>query len=65
MPEMSGVALVREIVDRGVDVRTVLHTGHFPGKEMESLRSQGLVELIEKPPSLEKLSEVVGKMLNN
>jgi PAS domain S-box-containing protein len=63
MPEMSGLALVREIVERGLDVRTVLLTGHFPGKEMEALRERGLVELIEKPPSLEKLSEVLGKML--
>ncbi|MGW8251544.1 MAG: response regulator, partial [Anaerolineales bacterium] len=65
MPEMSGLALVREIRERGIDVRTVLLTGHFPGKEMEDLRARGLVELIEKPPSLEKLSEVLGKMLED
>lgn len=65
MPEMSGLALVREIVDRGLDVRIVLLTGHFPGKEMEALRKRGLIEVIEKPPSLEKLSEVVGKLLNH
>lgn len=65
MPEMSGLALVREIIERGWDIRIVLLTGHFPGKEMEALRNRGLVELIEKPPSLEKLSEVVGKMLGH
>jgi FixJ family two-component response regulator len=62
---MSGLALVREIKERGINVSTVLLTGHFPGREMEALRKRGLVELIEKPPSLEKLSEVVGEMLKH
>ncbi len=65
MPEMSGLALVREIIDNELDIRIILLTGHFPGKEIETLRNRGLVEVIEKPPNLEKLSEVVGRMLAN
>ncbi len=63
MPEMSGLGLVREILDQGISVRTVLLTGHYPGKEMEDLRKRGLIELLDKPPSLEKLSETVGRLL--
>jgi CheY-like chemotaxis protein len=63
MPEMSGMGLVREMIDHGITVRTVLLTGHYPGKEMDDLRKRGLVELLDKPPSLEKLSETVGRLL--
>jgi two-component system, cell cycle sensor histidine kinase and response regulator CckA len=63
MPEMSGLGLVREMFDQGIAVRTVLLTGHYPGKEVDELRKRGLIELLDKPPSLEKLSETVGKLL--
>ena len=63
MPEMSGLGLVREMLDQGIMVRTILLTGHFPGKEMDDLRKRGVVELLDKPPSLEKLSETVGAVL--
>jgi len=63
MPEMSGLALVREMVDNRIDVPVVLLTGHTLGKDLENLRAEGRVELLPKPPSLEQIGEVVARMV--
>lgn len=63
MPEMSGLALLREIIDRKIGIPVVLLTGHSLGKEIEQLRERGLVELLTKPPTLEQISETVKKMI--
>jgi CheY-like chemotaxis protein len=63
MPEMSGLGLVREMAEQGIAVSTILLTGHFPGEEIDALRKRGSVELLDKPPSLEKLSETVSRLL--
>jgi len=63
MPEMSGLALLHEIVDRGIGIPVVLLSGHSLGKEIDLWRERGLVELLAKPPTLEQISETVKRMI--
>ena len=63
MPEMGGIALLRALRQRGLAVPVVMLTGHPMGKELEGLRAQGLSDWMPKPPSLERLAEVVARAL--
>jgi two-component system cell cycle sensor histidine kinase/response regulator CckA len=63
MPEMSGLALAREIEQQNLGIPMILLSGHAAGREIDVMRRNGLLEVIDKPPSLEALSEAVGKML--
>jgi CheY-like chemotaxis protein len=63
MPEMSGLALAREMEQQNLGIPMILLSGHAAGREIDVMRRNGLLEVIDKPPSLEALSEAVGKML--
>jgi PAS domain S-box-containing protein len=63
MPEMSGLTLVSEMSDRGMDIPVVLLSGHATGKGTESLPPTSRVQILPKPPSLEQLAEMVNRML--
>ena len=64
MPGMGGIALLHALKARGLPVRMVMLTGHPLGKEMESLRTQGMIDWLPKPPNIEQLAEVVARALN-
>jgi two-component system cell cycle sensor histidine kinase/response regulator CckA len=64
MPEMGGVALLHALRERGLEVGMVLMTGHSLERKMESLRAQGMIDWLPKPPDLEQLAKVVGRALN-
>jgi two-component system cell cycle sensor histidine kinase/response regulator CckA len=63
MPEMGGIALLRTLRERGLTLPVVLLTGHPLERELEGLREQGEIDWLPKPCSLERLAEVVNRML--
>jgi PAS domain S-box-containing protein len=63
MPGMGGVALLNALRERGPTVPVVLLTGHVLEREREELRTQGVVDWLLKPLSLEQLAEVVVQAL--
>ena len=63
MPVMGGVALFHTLRERGWQVPVVLLTGHPMDEELDELRAQGLRAWLPKPPSLERLAQVVADAL--
>ncbi len=67
MPEMGGIALLREMKKRGMTTRLVLLTGHPLKEELESLQIEGgstlLADWMLKPPNLDTLSRVIARAL--
>jgi len=63
MPGMGGIALLQALKERGLAVRVVMLTGHPLEEELESLRAQGMIDWLLKPPSLERLAEVLARRL--
>jgi CheY-like chemotaxis protein len=63
MPELGGIALLSAIRERGLSVPVVMLTGHPLEREMEDLRAQGMIDWLPKPPTLERLAEVVARAL--
>ncbi|HNT74027.1 MAG TPA: response regulator [Anaerolineae bacterium] len=63
MPEMGGRALLHTLRAQGETVKMVILTGHPLQEELETLRADGLNDWLLKPPSLERLSEVVAQVL--
>ncbi len=64
MPIMGGIALLHALRERGAEVGVVMLTGHPMEKEMDSLRACGMIDWAPKPPSLERLAEVVADGLD-
>jgi len=64
MPKMGGQALFQALRQQYPTVKVVLLTGHPLEKELENLQAQGLSGWLLKPPSLERLAEVVARALN-
>lgn len=63
MPEMGGTALFRALQRRGAAVPVVMLTGHPLEEELQKLQEQGLAGWLLKPPTLERLSEVITQVL--
>jgi two-component system cell cycle sensor histidine kinase/response regulator CckA len=63
MPEMGGTALFRALQQRGAAVPVVMLTGHPLEEELQKLQEQGLAGWLLKPPTLERLSEVITQVL--
>jgi two-component system cell cycle sensor histidine kinase/response regulator CckA len=63
MPEMGGTALFRALQQRGVAVPVVMLTGHPLEEELQKLQEQGLAGWLLKPPTMERLSEVITRVL--
>ena len=64
MPEMGGMALLQTLKQRGIGVPVVMLTGHPLGEALEGLRAEGLRDWLPKPPTLEKLAQVVAQLLH-
>jgi CheY-like chemotaxis protein len=66
MPEMGGKALFYALKQQAPDIKVLLLTGHpLQEEDMEPLRAQGLSGWLLKPPSLERLAEVIAKILQD
>ncbi len=63
MPEMGGIALLRNLRQQGLTVPMVMLTGHPMEEELQSLQAQGLSSWILKPPRLEQLAQVINRAL--
>lgn len=63
MPEIGGVALLREARQRGWSMPAILMTGHPLGEQHEDLSDLGTVEVLTKPLRLERLSELITRFL--
>ncbi len=65
MPEMGGMELLQTMKQREIDVPVVMLTGHPMGEALEALRAEGLREWLLKPVTLDKLAEVVARVLSD
>jgi two-component system cell cycle sensor histidine kinase/response regulator CckA len=63
MPDMGGMALLHASRQRNLAVGMVMLTGHPLERELADLRAQGVMGWLPKPPSLEQLSQIVGRAL--
>ncbi len=63
MPEKGGIELLHILAERHISTPVVLLTGHPMNKEMDNLRAQGKCDWLPKPPSLERLAEVIAQNL--
>lgn len=55
MPEMDGIAALKEMLRNNPDIQVILLTGHGSiEKSAEAFRS-GALDFLEKPPDIEKL----------
>lgn len=64
MPEMDGEALFRSLKAENPDLKMILMTGYSLNQKGVELLEQGIVARIEKPISLQRLSQAVNKALS-
>jgi len=63
MPEMGGEALCQALQRRRPDVKIIVLTGYPLGEAAAELRAHGVVGWLQKPPSVERLTEVIAQAL--
>lgn len=59
MPQIDGVALVQQLVDRGIELPTVAITGYGDKAMVADLLRQGFLEYLDKPFTLEQLQQIL------
>ncbi len=63
MPEMGGEALFYALKERGMTQPMVILSGHPMENELEKLQNQGLAGWMLKPPSIERLAQLLAELL--
>ncbi len=63
MPGMGGAALVEALRERNPDLKAVAMTGYGEDEEVNRVRRAGVQEIVRKPFEVERLAEVVRRML--
>jgi two-component system cell cycle sensor histidine kinase/response regulator CckA len=63
MPDMGGIALLRALRSRSLDIGVILVTGHSFERELKDLWALGMVAWLPKPINLARLAEVVDHAL--
>jgi len=63
MPGMGGIALFRALREKGWQMPVILLTGHPMGKELDELRAEGLSAWLTKPPTLERLGQLIAQII--
>jgi two-component system cell cycle sensor histidine kinase/response regulator CckA len=63
MPEMGGAMLLQILRGKGWTGPAIMLSGHPLGDQMEDLRSQGVVDCLQKPVSLHQLAEALTRAL--
>jgi two-component system cell cycle sensor histidine kinase/response regulator CckA len=64
MPGMGGKALVQALREQDPGLPVVVLSGHPKADTAKELEEAGVVDWLQKPPSLESLAQVVGRALN-
>jgi CheY-like chemotaxis protein len=64
MPQMGGVALVRELRKIDPRVKAVAATGYVLAKDLEGLKKEGITDIIHKPFDLDVLARVIRQVLD-
>jgi PAS domain S-box-containing protein len=64
MPEMGGLELFDELKARDSEVRVVLVTGYPLGEQGDLLLQRGILDWVQKPLDLNRLSETVSRALD-
>jgi len=64
MPEMGGQALFHAMRQRGLALPVVMLSGHPMENELKDLQAQGLAGWMLKPPSPERLAQLLAQVLN-
>ncbi len=64
MPGMGGIALFHALRQRGWQTPVIFLTGHPMGKEFDALQDQGASAWLLKPPSFERLAQVIARVLS-
>jgi CheY-like chemotaxis protein len=64
MPNMSGVALAREVRQLRKDLPIVLSTGFAGQSNREEFDSVGIGYLLDKPYNVEELTQTIAKALS-
>ena len=63
MPGMSGVEFAQSVLAVRPDIAIVIATGHIQDRDLERARAAGVREVIQKPSSLEAMSQTVSRLL--
>jgi PAS domain S-box-containing protein len=63
MPEMGGQALFQAMRQRGLTLPMVVLSGYPMESELKDLQAQGLAGWMLKPPSIERLSQLLARVL--
>ena len=63
MPKMGGTAFFRALRERGSKVKVIVLTGYPLEEESRDLLVEGIVDWIQKPPTLPALAHTVGRAL--
>lgn len=64
MPDMDGPALFTALKAKNPRIKVVLMSGYHPGENKTELMKQGLADCFQKPVSLEALSQIIKKAIN-
>ncbi len=63
MPEMTGIALAKEVLAVKNDVSVMLYTGYGESSLPEKAKEAGIRELMMKPATREEMGEAVRRVL--
>ncbi len=64
MPEMGGIPLIYALRKRKPSLKIVVLTGYPLGEAVQAPLLAGVVDWLSKPPSMERLAEVVDRILH-
>lgn len=65
MPGMTGMELAREILARRPEAPVVLASGYLRPGELESARALGVMDVFQKPFTMEDYCEAIGRLIAN
>ncbi len=63
MPEVGGIALLKTLRQKGIQLPVILMTGHALNPEAENLQSYGLSGWLLKPPRVRRLAQMIANAL--
>ena len=63
MPDMTGMALAKKIIEKRADVPVILCTGYSEVVSEEEIQKAGIRELVMKPVSKQEMREILRRAL--
>jgi len=64
MPEMSGLELVQELNQQGVDIPVILISGYIDSVSAEKAQALGIKKVMIKPVNMKEMSQTIRKTLD-